>query len=64
MRFLLTFGELILTDGAQGALEILGDIFPLGAGGNAAFGIAQFLVVFPTANVANVFHNKFLLNDC
>ena len=53
----LRFGELILADRTQGALEILGYILPLGAGGNAALGVTQFLVIFPAANVANILHN-------
>lgn len=60
------FGELILADHAQGALEIFGDVFPFGAGCDAALGVAQGLVIFPSANVAYIFHSgiltfKFLL---
>ena len=57
----LFFGEHILTHGAEGAQEVFGDIFPLSAGSNAAFGVAKGLVVFPAANVTNIFHNGFLL---
>ena len=56
----LLLRELVLAHHAQGALEIFGDILPLGAGGNAALGIAQSLVVFPAANVANIFHISYL----
>ena len=50
--------ELVLTHAAQGALEALGDVLPLGAGGNAALGIASFHIVGPAANIANVLHSK------
>ena len=53
-------GELVLAHCAQGALEISRDILPLGTGGNAALGIALGFVVFPTANVANIFHGDYL----
>lgn len=54
--FLLFNAELIFAYGAEGALEIVGEIFPLGAGRNAVFGRAFILVVFPTANIAYVSH--------
>jgi hypothetical protein len=49
-------GELFLAHKAEGALEIFGDIFPLGAGSDAALGIALKFVVFPTANIADMLH--------
>ena len=58
----LLSGELILAHGAQGAGEVFRDILPLGAGGNAAFGVAGRFVIFPAANVAYIFHSKFLLD--
>ena len=58
---LLFCGELLLVYGAQGALKIVMDIFPLGAGGNALFGTTQFFVIYPAAYIANIFHNDFLL---
>lgn len=58
----LFFGKLVLIDHAQGALEIFGDVLPFGAGGNAALGVAQFFVIFPAANIADVFHKRFLLD--
>ena len=59
---LLFFGEVILIYTAKGAEEVFGDIFPLGAGGNAAFGVALLFVVFPTADTAYIFHNDYLLS--
>ena len=54
-------GELVLAGTAQGTLEILGEIGKLGAGGHAVLGIAGSLIVNPTAQIANVLHNKTLL---
>ena len=60
-ELVLSFRKLVLIDHAQGALEIFGDVLPFGAGGNAALGVAQYLVVFPPANVADIlFHIVFL----
>ena len=56
--YMLFFGELILAYAAQGALEISGYIFPLGAGGDATLGVAQSLVINPTANVTYMFHSS------
>ena len=53
-------GEVILAYGAQGALKIVGDILPLGAGSNAALGVAQLLIIFPTADITDMLHNLFL----
>jgi hypothetical protein len=52
---------LVLTNEAKGALEIIVYIFPLGAGGDALLGAAQFFVVFPSADVAYIFHKVYLL---
>jgi hypothetical protein len=60
--FFLFLREHILANRTQRADKIFRDIFPLGTGGNAAFGIAQSLIIFPTANVAYMFHIIFLLN--
>ena len=57
----LLFGELILTDAAERAEPIFGNIFPSGAGSNAIFGIAEFGVVNITAKITNVLHNNLLL---
>ena len=59
--FGLGFREMILVHAAQRAGEIFGDILPLGAGGNSTLGVAQFLVVLPTANVTYIFHGMNLL---
>ena len=59
----LGFAELILANQAQGALEILRNILPLGAGGNTALGVTELLIVFPAADIANIFHNEFLLKS-
>ena len=57
-----TFGEVVLTYEAQGAFEIFGQIFELGAGSDAALGVTFCLVVFPAADIANIFHKNFLLD--
>ena len=48
--------ELILAYSAKGTLKVLGKILKLSAGSDAALGAANLLVIFPSANVANVFH--------
>ena len=58
--FHLFGGELVLAHHAQGALEVFGDILPLGAGSDAALGVTQLLVIFPAADVADILHNSFL----
>ena len=57
---LLFLVKKVLLHGAQGAVEIFGNIFPLGAGCDTALGITLSLVVFPSADAANIFHNRFL----
>mgnify|MGYP007011598356 FL=1 len=47
----------VFCDAAKRAGEVIGNVFPLGSGRDAFFGIALFLVVFPAANRANVFHD-------
>ena len=59
--FFLFGGEFFLAHRAEGALEILGQILKLGAGGDAALGVAQLLIIFPAADVADILHNVFLL---
>ena len=54
--FALLLREHILAHAAQGALEILGDILPLGAGGNAVLGIAGGLIIDIAAGITDVFH--------
>ena len=54
--------ESVLTQSADGALEILGQILKGGAGLNAVVGIANGGVVLVTAG-ANVFHGMILLID-
>ena len=56
----LAFGKIILTDAAQRADKILGNILPLGTGSNALFGVALLLVVFPATQIANIFHSDYL----
>ena len=53
--------EVILAYCAEGAYEIFGNIFPLGAGQDAALGIALCLVIDPAANIAYIFHIETLL---
>ena len=48
--------ESILTQSADGALEVLGQILKGGAGGDAVVGITNGGIVFVTAG-ANVFHS-------
>ena len=57
---LLFLLEGILVQSADGANEILGQILPLGAGGNAVVGISYCGIVLITTG-ANVFHNQNLL---
>ena len=52
----LSLGELILTNSAERTLKIIGKILELSAGSYAALGTALLLIIFPTANVTNVFH--------
>ena len=54
--------ESVLTQSADGALEILGQVLKGGAGGNAVVGIADGGVVLVTAGT-NVFHGMILLID-
>ena len=48
--------ESILTQSADGALEILGQILEGGAGGDAVFFCAHSGVIFKTANANVLFH--------
>ena len=58
----LLFGaEIILAYCAEGAYEIFGNIFPLGAGSDTAIGIAFSLVIDPATYIAYVLHCQFLL---
>ena len=50
------FGEMILAHRTQGTLEIFGDVLPLGAGCNALIGCADFFVVLPAAQIADILH--------
>ena len=58
----LFFLESVLTQSADGALEILGQVLKGGAGLNAVVGIAKGGVVLVTAG-ANVFHGIILRID-
>ena len=59
LKTILSFAELILAYTAQGASEVLGQIFKFGAGRDSVIGIANCFVIFPAANVTNVFlHNS------
>ena len=50
----LLSGEVILTYATQGALEILGQVLPLRAGGNSVVGIAELLVIFPSTYITYI----------
>ena len=53
----------VLAESANGAFEVLGDVLPLGSGGDAVVGVADCGVVFISTG-ANVFHNfKVLLKS-
>ena len=54
--FLFFGGELFLACKAQGALEVCGNVFPLGAGSDAALLVAYGLVIFPTAKITYMLH--------
>ena len=59
---LLFLAEGILAHSAKGALEILGQILELCSGSYSVFGIAELLIIYPSANVAYVFfHFNFSL---
>ena len=60
-RFLLFLGEGNLANAAEGANEVLWEILPFCARSYAVIGIAELLVVFVAAYIANVLHNNFLL---
>ena len=60
-RFLLFLGEGNLANAAERANEVLGEVLPFCAGSYAVIGIAELLVVFVAAYIANVLHNNFLL---
>ena len=53
--------ELVLANPAQGAFKIRGQVRELRAGSNAVLGIARCLIINPTAYIANILHNKTLL---
>ena len=52
---LFGLAEAVLAYAAEGALEIVGQILPLGAGGDAVVRIAGRFVVAVTAYVASIF---------
>lgn len=52
----LCLRELILTNQTHGAFKIIGNILPGSVGGDTAFGIAPFLIIFPAAKVTYIFH--------
>ena len=54
--FRLILGKVVLADTAKGAYKIFGQIGKGSAGSNAVIGVAQFLVVDPTAYIAYIFH--------
>jgi len=49
--------ERVLAQAADGAYPILGNVFPLGAGSDAAFGIAHFGIIDVTAGALVLFHD-------
>ena len=51
--YLFLGAELVFTDSAEGAFEVISDFFPLFA--------LLFFVVDPAANFADIFHGYFLL---
>ena len=46
---------------AERTSKLLRQILKLGAGSDAVIGIAERLVVLPSAKVTNIFHNRYLL---
>ena len=57
----LLLAEVIFTYAAERALEILVEILEFGAGSDSVIGIADCLVVNPTAYIAYVFVHFFTL---
>ena len=58
---LFSFAEIALIYAAERADEIFRQIFKFGAGLDAVVRIADFFVVFPTANVAYIFFHRWFL---
>lgn len=58
---LLFYREIVLAYAAERAGEIVGKVFPFGAGRDTVVGIAEGFVVDVTANIANIFHYFVLL---
>ena len=54
---LFSFAEVFFVYAAEGANEIFGKIFELRAGFDTIIGVAHSFIVFPTANIAYVFHD-------
>ena len=58
ISILFSCAEIVLAYSAKGANKILGKILKLCAGSNTVIGIAYCLVIFPSAYVTYIFHNK------
>lgn len=53
------FFKVAFRHSAQGANPSIGDVFKSGSGGDSVVGVANFRVIYPIADGANVFiHNK------
>jgi hypothetical protein len=57
----LYFRELVFSNEAEGAFKVIVNFLPGGAGGDSLFGAAQRFIVFPSADIAYIFHRGFLL---
>lgn len=54
-RLLFYQAEAVFVSAAEGALEIVGQVFPLGAGAEAAFFVAFCLIIDPATDITYVF---------
>jgi hypothetical protein len=57
----LCFREPVLAHEAERTFKVIVNFRPGGAGGDALLGTAQRFIVFPSADVAYIFHRGFLL---
>ena len=58
----LCFFKSVLAQAADGADPIFGNVFPLGAGSNAVFGITGGRIILITTGAQILFHNHFSLS--
>jgi hypothetical protein len=62
-RLVFDYAEAVLVRSAHGALKIIGEGFPLGAGGMAVIRIALSLVIHPSADITYVLFHGILSSN-